>query len=202
MVEYKAIADAIPEAEMNVALAELAVEHPLFKKSVTHDTDGKIVLVLDSNGDQVMVPYLDTNGDQKKSTCKFMTDVSIRAAFDKIVDLSETVSKGYAKQSYISLSSKIGMASTVKIELFINNLISAGKLSSWVDSALRGSGLNVNDPQIVGLLNQELLAGNPDIDQALVDEIVGTGSETVRTFQGLKVGQVQTAIQKRFRGEI
>ena len=202
MVDYKAIADAIPEAEMNTALAELAIVHLLFKKSVTHDVLGKIVLVLDEDGNNVMIPYLGDDGNQKTSDGKFMTDVNIISAFDKIANLEQTVSKGNSKQTYISLSSIIGMALTAKLEVFIDNAVSAGKLSSWVAIGLNGDGLNVNDPQVIGFLNKEKSDGNLDVDQVLINAIIGTGNEIVKVFPNLKVGHVSTAIQKRFRGEV
>ena len=160
MVDYKGIANAIPEPEMNSALSALT-------------EDGR-----------------------------FMDDSTVQAAFNKIKDLEVTVSKGTSKESYISLSSSIGLAATAKLEIFIDNAITAKKLSSWVGKALTDSGINVNDPQVIGFLNSELEASNPDIDQDSIDLIISTGNMTTKVFPNLKAGHVQNAIQKRAEGVI
>lgn len=95
MVDYKAIADAIPATEMNAALAELAIERPLIKKEyVSKDVlvRGRVkklfMPVLDTNGKQKTKPVLDGNNNPMTAKGKFMDDILIKAAFNAIKDNS------------------------------------------------------------------------------------------------------------------
>lgn len=93
MVNYKAIADAIPKTELDAALAELAIERPLIKKefeSKNVTVRGKIRLlllpVLDSKGEQKTKQVVDESDKPITAKGKFMDDTLIKAAFDAIKD--------------------------------------------------------------------------------------------------------------------
>lgn len=184
MVNYKAIADAIPAASSAAAYAELAVSRQLFQKRVVND------VVVD-------VPY-QKEGNDSYADGKFMTDVNVMTAFNSIKDLIEIKSKGdIVRQTYRSLSAHldIGIAGATTLETAIQAAISGNNLSPWVHEVMNDEGLNIKDPQVVSVLSSLV---SVDLKAA----ILATGSEVVPVFPRLKPGHVQNALQKRYRGEI
>jgi hypothetical protein len=181
MVNYKAIADAIPAASSAAAYAELAIFRPSLQKRLV----GGVI---------TDVPYLDDEGDEVWADGKFMTDVNVVVAFNSIKDLTVNRSKGsVVRQTYRSLSAylDIGIAGATALE----TAITASTLSPWVHEVMNDEGLNVKDPQVeaalTGLVSTDLKAA-----------ILATGNEVVSVFPRLKSGHVQNALQKRYRGEI
>jgi hypothetical protein len=189
MIDYAAIADAVPATELAAANTELGTYRTL------------IVNQLDELGNMVPTVLEDENGDAIQVNGKFMDDTTVVAAFNAIKDLpGDTVSKGVHKQTYVSLSAEIGVGLTAQLESAVESAIAIGDLSVWVGKALNGNGINVNDAQVAGVLGS--LVGTHGFDQDLVDAIVATGVTTNLKFPNLKVGHVQTALQKRYKGEV
>ena len=156
-VDYKAIAEAIPKAEMDAALAVM------------------------SGG-------------------KFFSFNEINAAYDAIEPLDESVSKGIHKQTYISLAADIGFSDATEFSTAIATAIGNASLPAWVNDAMNGDGINVNDSDVSGVL--AILVANFGLSQSVSDAILATGSHSVPKFKNLKRGHVQTAIALRAGGQI
>lgn len=189
MATYLEIVGEIPAPTLSAAMTELAISRPLLRSD------------RDANGVVTLIPIQDDLNNQLFADGKFMVDTTILTAFDLIKDMKNAAtSKGEHKQTYISLSADIGVVLVAQLEICVGLAIVAGDLSSWIESALNDKGINVNDPQVVAVLTS--LVGSHGFTTELVDAIVGTGSEQLLKFPGLKPGHVQTALQKRYRGEI
>lgn len=173
MVNYKAIADAIPQAEFDACMVELAKEHI----------------------------HLDKQGDEQITAGKFMDLTTIFAAFDIIKDNTTEVSKGdICLQSYASLSAIIGFEKTAQFEDGVNAAIADNKMSGWIDQALHGDGININDDELKAKFI--VLKDSYGFTPALFTAIADAGKQTVLDFPRLKPGHVQNALQKRHAGVI
>ena len=191
MATNKSIITAIPDTLINDAMQVLGVKHKKYRKTrpVTKHDDGSVVY-----GEWQLSPVLDDDGVQLEDDGKFMDDTTVIAAYNDIKDNTSTVKLDTQKQSYLSLAAypDIGIAGSAELETAVGAGISAGAISKWVDVALNGEGINVNDPQVESALTAL-------ISLELLTAILATGYEQQNTFQGLKPGQVQNALVEHYR---
>jgi hypothetical protein len=186
-VNYKLIANTIPEALMSLALA-----------SIGPDKQKTRTIVVD--GVSVKAPMVDDNGDPVMTAGGFTDLIAVENAFDSIKVLSVLQSKNKYMQTYTGIADDVDFATSKSFSDSVKSAIAVDALPSWVDEALNSAGLNVNDPEVSNVLT--LMVASLGLSQTVADAILETGFEDVKTFPSLKMGHVQNAIHKRHTGEI
>ena len=130
---------------------------------------------------------------------RFMELSTVETCYNSIKDTTETINRGDVKYNYSALSGEIGIATASQLEASVIAAIEGNDLPKWVNTSLNTLGININDPQIAGALAILVPYG---LTQPMIDDILSVQNETKVIFQGLKLGHVQNAIQKRAEGVI
>ena len=97
--------------------------------------------------------------------------------------------------AYISIANRVGFNQASELEAAIRNAEAAGQLPRWVDAAMNGEGVDINNPQTETLLRSL-------VSQQTADEIMAAGAVVVPQFPGLRMGHIKTARDKRASGEV
>jgi predicted TIM-barrel enzyme len=92
--------------------------------------------------------------------------------------------------TYIGVAKATSFAAAVELQASVK-----ANVPEWVDSALNGDGIDVNDSQSQALLNSI-------VSKETADAIIASGVETNPVYPGLKVGHLANARQKRAKGVI
>ncbi len=115
----------------------------------------------------------------------------LETALAKMLLMTEEVTPDEVMVTYRTVGRDVGLAESKEFE---DALIASADIPLWVNEALNSDGLNVNDPQTAGTLKEIL---NAD----LADSIIALGVLTSLMFPSLRAGELQTARDKRIRGE-
>ena len=85
------------------------------------------------------------------------------------------------KLTYTSVGNQVSLAASAELQAAVLNVGSG--IPEWVDNALKGSGIDVNNAQTQGLLTQ--LGSNSYITVANADAIKALGNKTVAKYPEL-----------------
>lgn len=100
------------------------------------------------------------------------------------------------KLTYIDIANEAGFQVATNLQLKINEAIQAGVFPDLVDAALKGDGININDPQVAGVIGSlGLSAGG---EAAILD----LQNVTSPKYPRLRIGYLSDARRKRERGLI
>lgn len=172
MVNYKEIADAIPQAESDACMVELNKEYT----------------------------YIDRQGQAAMGNGKFMDDITVQAAFDAIKDLTTLTVPSKVLVTYKGIAQLSGFDVADKLQTNILSAIADNKLAQWVDDAFNSEGINVKDSKFRSKIAS--LSGAHGFTTAFINQMKTIGDVESLNFSGLKPGHVQNAMQKRHAGVI
>jgi len=114
---------------------------------------------------------------------------------------AETITVAADKMcNYISVAREVGFAVAAALESRVNELISAGAFPSWLKAALENDGININDPQVAGLVAS--LVDGSTFTQTQADAILAMSQVLSDKYPNLKEGYLQDARRKRAGGLI
>tara|TARA_S200002703_G_scaffold1263_1_gene2210 strand:+ start:11128 stop:11535 length:408 start_codon:yes stop_codon:yes gene_type:complete len=110
---------------------------------------------------------------------------------------AETVTSAQdRKLSYIDIANEAGFQVATNLQLKIKAAIDAGVFPDLVDSALKGDGININDPQVAVVISTLGLSAG---DEAAVLDLQNV---TSAKYPNLRIGHLSDARRKRERGEV
>lgn len=116
----------------------------------------------------------------------------LEVAFAAMLILTEESTPDEVKITYRTVGRDIGFAESMELE---DKLKASENVPYWIDNTLNTEGVNVNDPQTAGVLAGLALS------EGLADAIVALGVITSLMLPTLRIGELQTARDKRTRGE-
>jgi len=113
------------------------------------------------------------------------------AALSTMKLLLETVKPAEKLITYRTVAAEVNLAASAELETAIKG---AETMPEWVHTSLSNDGININDPQTEGVLN------NLGLTDA--QSIIDIGIDEVPMFANLKAGHLEVARAKRLAGEV
>lgn len=98
------------------------------------------------------------------------------------------------KMSYLSIANEVGFTEATELSKRVPAV-----LEGWVDAALKGDGIDVNNPQTSALVNSLVDA---NFTQAMADAVLAAGNVSTPKYPSLKIGHLANARDMRARGVI
>jgi len=184
MQVYRKVLTAIPANLLSDAIASL---EPLKQRSRSF---------IDENGDRKKeLVVVDGNPVMAQPGFKDMT--TVQAAFDAIKDEKLSMVRLQKQYTYTDIANLSSYAIADAFNGSIDSAIAANDLKAWVGEALTADGLKLDST-----LNTKLtsLIGTHGFTADLISDVFAVDEVVEKRFKGLKLGHVQTAIQKRAEG--
>ena len=117
----------------------------------------------------------------------------LQVAFDAMLLLTEDVTPETHLINYRLVAKDLTMAKSKTLQ---EAVVATAAIPDWVDTAMAGGdGININAPEVPNALTAMGLTAE------LKAEILALGVSTNLMFPSLKLGELQTARDKRTRGE-
>lgn len=116
----------------------------------------------------------------------------LQTSFNAMLVLTEESTPDEVMVTYRMIGRDIGFAESMEFE---DKILASELAPYWLDKSLNAEGVNINDPQSTAVLTSLALS------EGLADSIIALGVITSLMFPTLRLGELQTARDKRVRGE-
>jgi len=93
------------------------------------------------------------------------------------------------KKTYTDFGNQAGAVAASQLQIRVQ-----ATQAPWVNDALSNNGIDINNPQVAGLVNSMIDA---NFTQDMADAILATGVVTTKTFPSLQLGHLQNAREQR-----
>lgn len=123
--------------------------------------------------------------------------VQHQAAFDTMAAETTTTMADALWESELSIMSRLGVTAADTILSKIETAVGSDRVTRMIRSA---KGVNLADPQTIGLINSLVAASV--LSQAEADALLSVNQIVTPVWPGLQLGHVQNALELRQRGDI